>query len=132
MAFIYFERAGLRSLEYTSERLFQAICLALATEEDSPEGLDEITGYFIGFSTSNMNHFDHLYVRVKTIWSDHKQWRKALRTFNAGRDTFWKRLNYRTLVTKEEVLNTIQSFKNFLLFKHPRTPRTLQLFYPFE
>jgi len=133
MCWIYFQRVGFRQHEYTSDRLFQGLYIAVATEEDSPQGRDEIIAYSIGVSLENLDQ-DYVPVKKKCTFLDHDAWTAELEMFfRKTFGQFWKLLQFQTLVSEIDCSLVMQNMEDECEFMaKPRTDATLSNFHAFE
>jgi len=127
IAFIYLERAQV-PVERYAENLFLAIWVAIAMEEDSVRGLDEMIVYLIGLSTVQKNF---AYVTMHDMSWRYKEethwiWEMQYHDFITAKDTFLsKALDFSTLVPRETCERVMTAFeKRFdTLFSNQREQR---------
>jgi len=124
---------SLKHSKYTSDRLFQGLYIAVATEEDSPQGRDEIIAYSIGVSLENLDQ-DYVPVKKKCTFLDHDAWTTELEMFfRKTFGQFWKLLQFQTLVSEIDCSLVMQNMEDECEFMaKPRTDATLSNFHAFE
>jgi hypothetical protein len=123
-------RANISSSELNMDLIFSALWLSCATEEDSPEGIDEIMSFHIGNYIDNFDR-EYVAVRCRNLFEDELEYQRYVAEFHKIKDDLWRRMGHNTLVREEDCTKVMSELKENEIFQRIRTHKDLELFAPF-
>jgi hypothetical protein len=130
MAFIYLQRLNIKPYDYNDDLLYCALYMAVATEEDSEEGVHELLVHRVGVSV-DFPELDYTDVKRRCLYDNHEDWRKELHKFYAKVNQFWKALDYRTFIPAQQVATTQASLAAESSLFAPRQQSDIDRLAPF-
>lgn len=105
---------------------FVVTCIT-ATEEDSPDGVEEILAYYVGLDTDSI--FMYNWTRYCTkIFDSREDMIEAMVAFSKARNYLWAKLDFNTLVSLNECLSVFPKLrKHDTDWFFERKPQDLEL-----
>lgn len=110
--------------------LFCALYLASSFEEDSPEGLDEISNYCIGIHI-DMQDSDYVSISPKVVFLDADEFALETLNFQNRVAKLFVGTNFNVLVSQERCSEILNAFSLNNFFLRTRKERDMDLFAPF-